>query len=58
MTANRRRSREIRDRMAKTGESYSTAARQIAAERSHAGLGLPCTPCSGPCRIDDQPAED
>ncbi|MGX6605621.1 hypothetical protein ACWKSP_26335 [Micromonosporaceae bacterium Da 78-11] len=25
-------------------------------ERDHAGLGIPCTPCAGPCRIDG-PAE-
>ncbi len=57
MAANRARSREIRERMRTDGVPYSVAARRIAEERKHAGLGLPCDQCNGPCSIDDQPTD-
>jgi len=31
--------------------------RLTAPDRDHAGLRLPCTPCAGPCTIDDEKAE-
>jgi hypothetical protein len=40
--------KEIRAALAKAVE---------ADERAHAGLGIPCTPCAGPCTIDDEKTE-
>ena len=35
------------------GHVFHPLARDL--DRDHAGLGLACTLCGGPCRIDDQP---
>ncbi len=44
MTKDRARNRAIRDRMARTGENYTTAARRIAEERGQAAAARPADP--------------